>query len=115
MKQIKNSIRWSLLIRVFAFAAILVLFVVLMGGMFVVGFQTGWRSASGEYETYLSGLFNKISTVEVVIENTPEPTQAPVIRRQVATIDWGGPELWEVVNKKRLEKGVNAMSQRDYI
>ena len=113
MKRIKNSIRWSLLVKVFAFAAILVLFVVLMGGMFVVGFQTGWRSASGEYESYLSSLFNKISTVEVIIEKTPEPTPFPVIRKQVTTIDWGGPELWEVVNNTRMENGVNAMSQRD--
>jgi hypothetical protein len=112
MKRIKHSIRWSLLIKVFAIATILVLFVVLMGGVFVFGFQTGWHSASGEYESYLSSLFNKISTVEVVIEKTPQPT-SPVIQKKVATIGWGGPELWDVVNKKRLENGVNAMSQRD--
>lgn len=113
MKRIKSSIRWILLIKVFSLATILVLFVVLMGGVFVFGFQTGWHSASGEYETYLTSLFNKISTVEVVIENTPEPTSAPVIQKKITPIGWGGPELWDVVNEKRLENGVNAMSQRD--
>jgi hypothetical protein len=113
MKRIKKTIHWVLLIKVFSLATIIVLFVVLMISVFVVGFQTGWRSASGEYETYLTSLFEKVSTVEVSIEKTPEPTSSPVIQKKVATIGWGGPELWDVVNSTRLSNGVNAMSQKD--
>jgi hypothetical protein len=84
-----------------------------MGAIFVVGFQTGWSSASGEYESYLASLFEKISTVEVIIEKTPAPTPVQIVERKVKTISWGGPELWDKVNKARQENGVNALTQRD--
>lgn len=49
----------------------------------------------------------------VAEEPTPAPTPAakPVV---VATPrpSWGGPELWEAVNKRRTELGVNPMSSR---
>ena len=37
------------------------------------------------------------------------------IVRQIVTpkISWGGPELWEAINKRRVEKGVNPLKQRD--
>lgn len=35
------------------------------------------------------------------------------IKQKPQTITWGGPELWEAVNKRRIERGVNALSKRD--
>ena len=36
-------------------------------------------------------------------------TNAPTIKK----ISWGGPELWEEINKRRIENGVNPLSQKD--
>ena len=40
------------------------------------------------------------------------PTQA-VVRVLVPKINWGGPELWQEVNKKRQEYGVNPLTKAD--
>ncbi len=36
-------------------------------------------------------------------------TNTPAIKK----ISWGGPELWEEINKRRIENGVNPLSQKD--
>lgn len=46
---------------------------------------------------------------------TPAPAKPPPIAAQPsqAKVSWGGPELWEAVNKKRVENGVNPLGKRD--
>ena len=43
----------------------------------------------------------------------PVPTKKPIVKTVVPKISWGGPELWEEVNKKRVENGVSQLAQRD--
>lgn len=35
------------------------------------------------------------------------------VKQKAPEITWGGPELWEAVNKRRIERGVNALSKKD--
>lgn len=104
---------WNMLVKVFTLAAIVVLSLVLISAVFLVGFRTGWSSASGEYESYLARLFSKISTVEVIVEETPEPTPIVIVKKEVKTSPWGGPDLWNKINEARRDNGVSALVQRD--
>ena len=46
----------------------------------------------------------------VIIEKKVYPTNNP---NRNTEISWGGPELWGLVNKKRVENGVNPLTQKD--
>src|SRR3989344_4723650 len=35
------------------------------------------------------------------------------VKQKTPEIVWGGPELWEAVNKRRIERGVNVLSKKD--
>jgi len=55
-------------------------------------------------------------TVSVyVLLGSPAKLKAKVPTRQSVTpkSTWGGPQLWEAVNKRRVEMGVNPLKQRD--
>jgi uncharacterized protein YkwD len=43
---------------------------------------------------------------------SPEPTSVPQNLKPVQNITWGGPQLWEAVNKRRKELGVNPLSTK---
>jgi len=60
--------------------------------------------------------------VGIAIKNSTDRVEVYVLLasprkvvRQIATpkTTWGGPELWEIVNKRRIENGVNPLKQRD--
>lgn len=117
MKYLK-FVRWSSIAKVFLLTIVVVIFVVLIGSTFIVGFETGWRAASGEYENYLASLFNKVSSTEIDLEEEPTPTPVQIVKKEVVVktplnIEWGGPELWGKVNEARVDNGVNPLNQRD--
>ncbi len=88
-----------------------------------LGFFTGYLAGAGEVskisklrETQILQDFQ--NTLASLTQPTPTPTQkpnAPVTQRPSATISYTGPQLWEVVNKARVEHGVNQLSQRDIL
>jgi hypothetical protein len=70
---------------------------------------------AGFSKGYLKGVDEAQKEISVIIEAspTPAPTTKPVVKPAPAKITWGGPALWEAVNKRRVEFGVNPLSQRD--
>jgi len=66
----------------------------------------------------LTGIEEGIGIGEKLIP-TPTPASIPapqpkVIQKQSPpAVKWGGPELWEAVNKRRVENGVNGLGKRD--
>lgn len=76
-----------------------------------IGFVRGKSSSEDFYLSYISDLVEeKIATTrEPAVVNpkiTPTPTRPPTMIRNV---EWGGPQLWEAVNKRRIELGVNPL------
>lgn len=69
---------------------------------------------------YIKGyVFGRAGISEIVSATTaPQakvaPSTAPAPKPQ-AKITWGGPQLWEAVNKRRVELGVNPLSSREEI
>ena len=53
----------------------------------------------------------------VIIQPSPSGTAEPALKvpKQALQINYSGPELWEAVNKSRIEHGVAPLSQRDIL
>lgn len=104
----------------------MVLFIVLVGGVYLFGYYNGVRvgqaATESTYSSYLSSIFdNFVNTYSR--ETAPEPViviqpETPAAQPTNATnllkdSDWGGPDLWEAVNTRRNELGVNSLNQKD--
>lgn len=74
---------------------------------YFAGFSKGYLKAKDEAQKETS----------VITEEEPSPTPIATIKPTVKPIPakptWGGPALWEAVNKRRVEFGVNPLNQRD--
>lgn len=98
---------------VYSFARFLSILLIAFATIFLTGtiFLVGYRSG------YINGFSD--NRVEPLLSETPQSTpQTKVVYvtpvpRQV--VKWGGPELWEAVNKRRVEFGVGPMSVKEEI
>lgn len=97
--------------KVFSNIVLVFTFLVVMLTVFLTGYArgygNGWNGAVGEYQKLLS---DKVSST-----TNPSATDAP-IRYPLSTTRsslWGGPQLWDAVNKSRVEHGVNPLKQKD--
>ncbi|QQG42066.1 MAG: hypothetical protein HYV90_01995 [Candidatus Woesebacteria bacterium] len=95
--------------KVFSNIVLVFTFLVVMLTVFLTGYAQGygygWNGAVEEYQKLLS---DKVSST-----SKPSATTSPVHRTQPAPIAWGGPQLWDAVNKSRVEHGVNPLKQKD--
>lgn len=117
-----NTERRKLLVRIFSvfLTAIGINLVVFI--LFLIYFSTyskGYLDAKDEnYNNFKSSflsLVNQTTEGEVVYPtNTPLFEQTPAPKKQENTSysknNWGGPDLWEAVNNRRKELGVNSLS-----
>lgn len=94
-------------ILVFAFS--LVTLTSFLAG-YIKGFGFGKSTTEEHYEKLLA---DKVSATNVP-QATTKPSVTAVPKPQ-AKITWGGPQLWEAVNKRRTEFGVNPLSSREEI
>lgn len=114
MKILANFKGWRSVLKVFLFSIALILFASVILSVYFLGFVDGYSNAILDTrETMISYSGGKSE------ENTPTPTLRPTPiaedkpERSLPKADWGGPELWEAVNNKRQEYGVNSIQQRD--
>ncbi len=97
---------------VFLFSIVIISFV----GMYFLGFLQGYSSGRFETEEKFLPFFKNLANQENKSVVGPTLTPTPTSVKKTATLPksvWGGPELWEAVNKRRIELGVNPLSQRD--
>ncbi len=80
---------------------------------YLLGFKQGYEIAKIEIESKLADTLNK--SLEKITTPTPVPTPLPTspTKENVKRVTWGGPDLWKVVNQKRVEYGVNPLIQKD--
>jgi len=71
--------------------------------------------SAGYSEGQASQLYIKIPKVNpspsAAMTNTPKPTEKAVAK--INKVTWGGPELWEEINKGRVRNGVNPLNKKD--
>ena len=116
----------KMLKKILLYLLIIILFSGLLGGAYIYGYLRGGQEARNEEIAKRQSLLTQFVEIlsqrkveSIIIE---EPTPTPTIPPQPTTPKsptastlptWGGPELWNAVNKKRQEYGVNSLSQRD--
>lgn len=91
----------------------------IVAGSYVLGFLNGQYQGQLEvksaYQSYVSSMVNKIADA-MHPSVTPVQTLGTDVNQMftpVPIMKWGGPDLWEEVNKRRIELGVNPLNQKD--
>lgn len=100
-----------------AFSGILFAFVfsVITLTAFVVGYVKGYGFGTADTEKVLQQFVkDKVSATTIPIA-TPNASASPKIIYQTIQpkVTWGGPQLWDSVNKARAANGVNPLSVRE--
>lgn len=108
---------FKVVMKTFLVVFALVLFLGSLIGVYFLGMVNGYKLASEDAEIELSKLVNEFIKQQefipkqIIPTSTPFPTRVPT--KTETKVNWGGPELWEAVNKKRQEFGVNPLSQKN--
>ena len=108
MKLVRGLVRAVPVVSgVVTISAVLVLF---LFTTYIVGFSQGFSGGFNEgvraSQEQINEIFSEESTAEVVnIQRTPTPIL------QISP-SWGGPDLWEAVNKRRQELGVHGLANQ---
>ncbi len=107
------------IIQVFLGAFTVVIVLLVMVGTFFVGYVQGYKEGQVNTQREFSGI---ISMWEGLLNDSeiekPQQTSAPAPVNinppsKLVSASWGGPDLWEVVNNRRVQLGVNPLDQRD--
>jgi len=107
----------KLVMKTFLAVFTLVLFLGSLMGVYFLGMVNGYKLGAEDTEVEISKLVDEFIKQQeflprqVLPTSTPVPTRIPT--KTVTETVWGGPELWEAVNKRRQEFGVNPLSQRN--
>ena len=81
---------------------------------FLVGYIKGYSFGKDSTESFYQKLITDKVSATTAPQATARPPTAPVPKPQIK-VTWGGPQLWEAVNKRRTELGVNPLSSREEI
>jgi uncharacterized protein YkwD len=108
--------------KIFLIALILSLAVFVVQTTYLVGYSQGkidehtqiFRSIIAKTEPF-ARTSPQPTTTPSPTKNQPTPTQKAIPNNNSYgyKVNWGGPELWEAVNTRRKELGVNALNKRD--
>jgi len=90
----------------FIFASIFLIFTI-----FLIGYVKGFQNGSQSVDLYYKNLPKDNVSATVA----PIATSKPTVVKTQPKITWGGPQLWEAVNKRRVQLGVNPMQVKDEI
>lgn len=88
---------------------------ILVAGSYYLGFVGGYKKGEEETLRQIVSSAEELSTEsekESEIVTTPAPKPNPVNNSSSKPQSWSGPDLWEAVNEKRLELGVNSLSTK---
>src|SRR3989344_3884700 len=96
-----------------------VIFVLIVFALFIIiyffGLVKGYDLAKNDADATIAQIISEYANKLALSQNNePAPTAVPTkVPQQVKTkITWGGPDLWNAVNKRRVELGVNPLNTR---
>lgn len=86
---------------------------VLLHLVYFLGYSQGYTHGVGKTQESLSSSQPRASAkIPTTAAPTPTPQVVVVNPARPKTPNWSGPELWEAVNKRRRESGVNALNNQ---
>ena len=111
----------KLFLQFILFIAVAAAVVFLMKRVYETAYLQGYNKATSIAQSELDNMVALVRNGAISYKNevsnnptpTPEGTKATIQKPKV--IKWTGPELWDAVNKRRIDLGVNPLSQRDEI
>ena len=117
-KEIKKALA-SALKQIFAIAAISITGVAIIYGSYAIGYTHGANETLETVETQISQYLaqNSANVSSQVEPPTPTPTPrtvfiSPPQQTQTQPTNWSGPELWDAVNNRRSQLGVNPLGNQ---
>jgi uncharacterized protein YkwD len=118
-----NLNRWKFIqgVAVIIFRTLLTSFIIVLTmfaafGIYDFAYKKGYVEGQKSMDEYISQIFTQSDATSYEIqEGVPKPTivLSPTVKKVSQGVSWGGPELWEAVNKKRVEYGVNPLRRTD--
>lgn len=115
MEALKEKAVWRTVGEVFLTIILVVVFIVAIFSAYFLGIIQGYTLGQSDAELQFLSFLRNIPAVQ---KHFPPPTggltptPSVVETTTPTTVSWGGPELWESVNKRRVELGVNPLSSR---
>jgi len=107
----KLNINWKHIAKVLLISTAGVLSVLALVLTYTLGFVGGYGLGHKDSET-------SINISSLPISSIPSPTKIPLpiptslVKPEKPSINWGGPDLWEAVNIKRVQLGVNPLNTK---
>jgi hypothetical protein len=93
---------------------IIIIFIIIIVGSYYFGIYQGYQRGYADAQGYIETIIEESSVEELMFDTGDSDNQnAPPVQGSPAPVSWGGPDLWQAVNEKRVLKGVNPISQRD--
>ncbi len=108
------------ILKVFMVSATVVLFLFLTLQLVRLGYVEGYKSGQKETVEYYESILDELTAELEKMGQNPvvvtrivekEPQKLPE-QTNYYDVSWGGPQLWEAVNKRRKEFGVNPLENR---
>ena len=107
-----------LLAKIYLISFSISIFIFLMQGIYTLGYSIGFREGQGNSQSYYEGFFEELAKLrQGEISPTQVPSQTITITQAprnnlslIRDVSWGGPDLWEAVNTRRIELGVNTLA-----
>jgi hypothetical protein len=106
----------SIILRTLMFSSIVVMTALVVFGIYKYAYLKGYVDGQKSADEYLTQIFSGVDATSYEISKGEEkPTVAPTqsVRKISQNVTWGGVELWEAVNGKRVEYGVNPLKKSD--
>lgn len=111
------KIKFDGVARVLSGFVLAIVAVVVVLTAFWVGFSRGFIYGKNEQIAQDQKYISQIASATTIPAATSKPITKVIYVTPVPApkITWGGPQLWEAVNKRRVELGVNPLSAKDEI
>ena len=116
MKSINFRLVWKIVAETFLAVILVVVFAGSLFGAYFLGLIQGYNLGQANAEMQFINWLREVPPIKTylpLLGPTPTPTSLPTSSVNPLSVTWGGPELWEAVNNKRKELGVNPLGKRD--
>jgi len=87
--------------------------VVVSGTIFLTGYKNGYKV--GQVDQMNASVAKVSGTSAPAVKTITNTKVVYVTPKPVAQINWGGPQLWDAVNKRRVQLGVGQLSVKEEV
>lgn len=109
----KFFINWRPVTKIFLLVTVSVFFVLTLILVYILGLVSGYDAGQDDTQKHFLSLISQRS-LSPAPTRTKKVTLTPTFAQKSAklNVSWEGPELWETINSKRIELGVDPLKTR---